>query len=92
MNDTKQILKDWGFLKTKQEYDFFHTLARLTMLQKTELMGEGFMNEYVKIQTHESEQAFLDYLAEMKDYKMRITLADTYATIMLVSPIFFQKK
>ncbi len=35
----KDTLKKWKLLKTKEEYEFFHKIRPMTILQKTALLG-----------------------------------------------------
>ena len=90
MTDTiKDTLKKWKLLKTKEEYEFYHKIRPMTMLQKTALLGQEFMDEYVKIQTFNNEQEFIEHLSQIENYKLRIALGDTYLTIVNQQQIFF---
>ena len=80
----RQHLKEWGLLKTRDDYLFFQRITKMLSLQKIQEFKADFLRDLeiltdiVKLGKIEDAKIYIDTL---NDRKRRIVAADTYFTM-----------
>ncbi len=83
----KENLKEWNLLKTKEEYDFFYRITKMTSYQKIERFGADFLQDLeilTDIVKNGKEQDAKIYIDSLKGKERKIVAADTYYTMFKV--------
>ena len=82
MSFIKDKLKEWGLLKTKEDYEFFNEITLMFFAKKLQLFGREFIADYKIILNLTTPDEVKKYIESLNDRKRKILVADTYFSMV----------